>query len=72
LARRLHIRPACGLFSKGADRATACIIEEFAMSVSSRFLALIAAVAMTATTFVLPAYVGPAPVLQNSVTNSGH
>lgn len=42
------------------------------MSVASRFLALIAAVAMTATTFVLPAYVGPAPVLQNSVTNSGH
>jgi hypothetical protein len=41
------------------------------MSVSSRFLALIAAAALTATTFVLPAYAGPAPAAQTVALVAG-
>ncbi len=41
------------------------------MSVTSRLLALIAAAALTATTFVLPAYARPVPVAQTLVAEQG-
>lgn len=41
------------------------------MTVSYRFLALIAAVALTVTTFVLPAYAGPVPAPQSFVAGPG-